>query len=118
MQAEGKTHVVSTRMCRRAFFGILMLSLVVTLATRTVHLPSLHTIFVKASRAQAVRQHLDRDAVPWAPPVPVFTTLQPPVFYPYIAPAGTLATILPLDESLYNRPPPLGQGELFAAKSL
>lgn len=80
--------------------------LTVSLATRTFEVVVAHRASVSSGDAQAMRQHMDRDATRWMPPVPLFTFLQAPSFYPYVAPAGPpLATVL-FDESLYNRPPP------------
>lgn len=80
--------------------------LTVSLATRTFRLKTPHGISVTSGEAQAKRQHMDRDAARWVPPVPIFAILQVPTFYPYAAPAGPpLASVL-FDESLYNRPPP------------
>ena len=86
--------------------GLAICALTVSLATRTFRLTIPQTLTVQSGAAQATRQHLDRDAVKWVPPVPVFTTLQAPAFYPRFAPAGPpLPTVL-FDESLSNRPPP------------
>jgi hypothetical protein len=87
--------------------ALLVLSLSVSLATRVFHL----NLNVSASAAvypsasQAVRQHMDRDALHWAPPVPNLAVLQAPSFYPRIAPAGSPVVAL-FHEILYNRPPP------------
>jgi hypothetical protein len=91
---------------RQALVGVLMLALVVTLATRTFHVTIPHGATVRSGAAQAMRQHLDRDAVGWIPPTSVLTALRPPTFYPHVAPAGPPLGVLLLDESLYNRPPP------------
>jgi len=81
-------------------------SLTVSLATRTFRLKVAHDVTVSSADGQAMRQHLDRDAANWVPPVLTYTALQLPTFYPYVAPAGPpLATVL-FDKSLYNRPPP------------
>ena len=90
----------------RVFVGILLFSLVVTLATRTFHVAIPQGVTIRSGAAQAMRQHLDRDAVRWVPPVPILTALQAPTFYPHVAPAGSPLGVLLLDESLYNRPPP------------
>ena len=83
-----------------------MLCLVLSLATRTFRMTVPHGVTVQSGVAHAVRQHLDRDAVGFARPVPVVATLQAPFFYPYVAPAGPPLGVLLLDESLSNRPPP------------
>jgi hypothetical protein len=90
---------------RGAIIGIVMFSMVVSLATRTFH----QTIpqGVTAHSAQGMRQHMVRDAARWVPPVFVYTAQHAPVFYPHVAPAGpSVPTILLIDEGLYNRPPP------------
>lgn len=80
--------------------------LTVSLATRTFRLAIPQTVKVQSGDFQAVRQHLDRDAVPWAAPLPVLSTLPLPVFYPRFAPAGPPIPGVLFDESLSNRPPP------------
>jgi len=91
----------------RVFIIILAIcGLTVSLATRTFRLRITVGVSVTSGDAQAMRQHLDKDAARWVPPVPIFAALQLPTFYPYVAPAGPpLASVL-FDESLYNRPPP------------
>jgi hypothetical protein len=92
---------------RRAFLYVVMLSLVVSLATRTFHQTVPQGVVAHANTAQAVRQHMVRDAARWVPPIFIYTTQQAPVFYPRVAPAGPpLPTLLLIEESLYNRPPP------------
>lgn len=80
--------------------------LTVSLATRTFRLTVSHGITAQNAEPHAMRQHLDRDAAQWAPPVAILTTLQPPVFYPRLAPAGPPIPSVLFDESLSNRPPP------------
>jgi len=107
----GQPHNRSTMMqaayvCRVFIIVLAICGLTVSLATRTFRLKIHESVTVSSGDAQGMRQHLDRDAAQWVPPVPVFAALQPPTFYPYVAPAGPpLASVL-LDESLYNRPPP------------
>jgi hypothetical protein len=91
---------------RRVFVGVVLFSLVTTLATRTFHVSIPHGITAQSGAAQAMRQHLDRDAARWVPPTPIFTALLTPTFYPHVAPAASPLGVLLLDESLYNRPPP------------
>jgi hypothetical protein len=80
--------------------------LTVSLATRTFRLTIPHGVTAQSADSHPVRQHMDRDAAQWAPHVPILSTLQIPVFYPRVAPAGPpLPTVL-FDESLSNRPPP------------
>ena len=85
---------------------MLLLSLTVSLATRTFRLKIPHRVTVESNAPQAMRQHMDRDAVRWTPPAPVLIALDAPSFYPYIAPAGPPLPVLLFDKSLYNRPPP------------
>ncbi|HXY10632.1 MAG TPA: hypothetical protein VEI52_22535 [Terriglobales bacterium] len=86
--------------------GFAICGLTVSLATRTFRLKVPHGVSVISGGAQAMRQHMNRDADRWVPPVPLFTPLQVPTFYPYVAPAGPpLASVL-FEEKLYNRPPP------------
>jgi hypothetical protein len=80
--------------------------LTVSLATRTFRLTFPQTPTAQSKVAQATRQHLDRDASTWVPPVPILTALQAPVFYPRVAPAGPPIPSVLFDESLSNRPPP------------
>lgn len=77
-----------------------------SLATRTFRLTISAGITAQSVDSHAVRQHMDRDAVQWALPVPVLCDLQAPVFYPRFAPAGPPLPAVLFDESLSNRPPP------------
>src|SRR5580704_15838308 len=81
---------------------VLIFSLCVSLATRTfrTHLPQRVTI--QSNSAQAIRQHMDRDAVRWVPVVPVLFALDAPSFYPHVAPAGPPLPVLLFEKSLYN----------------
>ena len=85
-------------------FAVAALS--VSVATRTFQhsFPQSHT--VKSSSPQPMRQHLDRDAVRWFPPAPVFTSLQIPCSYLNVAPVEPPAITVLFDQSLSNRPPP------------
>ena len=94
------------RSLRRALVTLLLLSLVVSLATRTFHLKVTQTVSVESGASQAMRQHLDRDAVRWTAPVVHYAVLDAPAFYPRVAPAGPPVRALLIDENLYNRPPP------------
>jgi drug/metabolite transporter (DMT)-like permease len=92
---------------RWALVGVVMLCLVVTLATRTFHdTTSSNSTTVQSSSPQAVRQHMDRDAVRWAAAVAIIAVAEAPTFYPRLAPAGPPLPTLLLEENLYNRPPP------------
>ena len=92
---------------RVAFVCVVMSSLVLSLATRTFGGTASRSIVVQSNSPQAMRQHMDRDAVRWAAPVAKLVVSQAPTFYPHVAPAGpTLPTLL-LEENLFNRPPPV-----------
>lgn len=92
---------------RWALVSVVMLSLVAALATRTFHDgTSSNSTTVQSSSLQAMRQHMDRDAVRWAAPVATLAVAQAPTFYPRVAPAGPSLPTLLLEENLYNRPPP------------
>jgi hypothetical protein len=91
---------------RGALIGIVMFCLILSLATRTFHLTNSQSVTVQSSAARGMRQHMNRDAVGFVPPVPVFSTFRAPTAYPYVAPAGPPLAVILLDESLYNRPPP------------
>ena len=80
--------------------------LTVSLATRTFRLTMPHGVTAQCADSHAVRQHMDRDAAQWAPPVPLLSTPPAPVFYPRVAPAGPPIPGVLFDESLSNRPPP------------
>lgn len=106
---EPRNRDVVPGLCHRWQRFIIVLAicgLTLSLATRTFRGNIFQGVGVSSGAAQAMRQHLDRDAARIVPPVPLFTTLQLPTFYPYVAPAGPpLASVL-FDKSLYNRPPP------------
>ncbi len=91
---------------RLALVSVVMFSLVLTLATRTFRGTTSHSIAVQSNSPQAMRQHMDRDAVRWAAPVAKITVAQVPMFYPRVnSDEPPLPTFL-IKESLYNRPPP------------
>jgi len=77
-----------------------------TLATRTFHVTLSYNTAVQSGDSQAVRQHMDRDAIRWAAPVAKVTVSQAPTFYSRVAPTGPPLPTLFLEKSLYNRPPP------------
>jgi hypothetical protein len=87
-------------------FALAVLSLTVSLATRTFHTSIHHSTSVHTNAPTAMRQHLDKDAAPV--PVPVYRAamLDAPEFYPRFAAAGPPVAGLQLDQHLYNRPPP------------
>jgi hypothetical protein len=91
---------------RWALVSVVLLSLVMTLATRTFHGTISRDTTAQSGASQAMRQHMDRDAVRWAAPVAKVTLLLAPTFYPRVAPAGPPIPTLLIEENLYNRPPP------------
>jgi hypothetical protein len=92
---------------RWVLVSVLMFSLVVTVATRTFHVAVPHSATVQSNSPQAMRQHMDRDAVRWVAPIAKIVAVTFPTFYPRVALVGpTLPTLLLLEDSLYNRPPP------------
>jgi hypothetical protein len=90
----------------RLVIALAIVGLTCSLATRTFRLTIPHGIIVQSADAHAMRQHQDRDAVRWTPPVLVSVVLAVPTFYPHVAPAGPPLPVLLLDNPLYTRPPP------------
>jgi hypothetical protein len=91
----------------RVFIVVLAIcGLSVSLATRTFHLNFPQGTTVNSHVEQPMRQHLDRDAMQWMAPIPVFTVFAVPTFYLPVAPAVPSLPSVLFDESLSNRPPP------------
>jgi len=88
------------------FVSVVMFSLVVTLATRTFHDTTFESATVHSNSPQAVRQHMDSDAVGWVSPVSEIAAEQAPTFYARLVPAGPALPTFLIEENLYNRPPP------------
>jgi hypothetical protein len=80
--------------------------LTVSLATRTFRLTIPHGLTAQSAESHAMRQHLDRDAAQWVPPILILTPLQVPVFHPRVAPTELPIPSVIFDESLSHRPPP------------
>jgi hypothetical protein len=91
---------------RLVFVSVVLSSLVLSLATRTFHETASNSTTIQSGSLQAMRQHLDRDAVRWTAPVAKIAVAQAPTFYPRVAPAGPPLPTLLVEENLYNRPPP------------
>jgi hypothetical protein len=106
MQPSAEFRVAKHLLWRVLIVVVAIGGLTVSLATRTFRLTIPHVITVQSNAQQPMRQHLDRDAVPWIPPYPVLTTLQVPTFYPPVAPVAPPIPGTVFDESFYNRPPP------------
>ncbi len=97
------------RVLRRWEVAVVLLAicgLTVSVATRTFRTKFSTGAIVKSISGEPVRQHMDRDAEKWVPPVSTLTVLEVPVFYPRFAPAGPPLSSLYYEESLSNRPPP------------
>jgi len=98
------------RALRRWEVAVIVLAicgLTVTVVTRTFRTRFSTGTIVKSISGQPVRQHMDRDAANWVPPVATLVSvLQVPVYYPRFAPAGPPLPHLYYEESLSNRPPP------------
>jgi hypothetical protein len=86
--------------------GLTICALTASLVTRTFRVQALQNATAQSNSPQAVRQHLDRDATQWAPPVLHFTPLPVFAFSPHAPSVWLRFPSLLLDESLYNRPPP------------
>ena len=91
---------------RLAVVGVVIVALTGSLATRVFHGTFDQSWCVRSGTAQAMRQHLDRDALGWTAPVVHYAILDAPAFYPRVAPAGPPVRALLIEENLYNRPPP------------
>jgi hypothetical protein len=109
MKKTGKADLMagSALSWRGALIGLVMFSLIISLATRTFHQTIPQGVTVHSNPTQAMRQHMVRDAVRWVPPILVYTAHLAPVFYPHVAPAGPpVPALLLIEDNLYNRPPP------------
>ncbi len=91
---------------RRLVILLAIVGISCSLATRTFRLSASNGLTAHDATSQGMRQHLDRDAVRWTPPVQVSIDLKAPTFYPRVAPAGPPLPGIVLDDPLYNRPPP------------
>jgi hypothetical protein len=108
MQEWGKYEVSKCGSLRWRILVVVLsvFALTISLSTRTFRLTVPQVVTAQSNAPQAVRQHLDRDAVRWLPSAPVLTFLQAPTFYPHVAPAGPPLPAILFHESFYNRPPP------------
>lgn len=94
------------RILMRTIACLLILVLGTSLATRVFHITLSSGVSVQSHSPQAKRQHMDKDAANWVPPISHDAGYSPVSFYPRIAPAGPPLPSLQFDERLYNRPPP------------
>jgi hypothetical protein len=88
------------------FVGVVLFSLVVTLATRNFADTTFHSATVQSHSPHAMRQHMDSDAVGWAFTVLKIVMEPAPTFYARVAPTGPPLPTFHVEENLYNRPPP------------
>jgi len=94
---HGRLFVIALAIC----------GLTVSLATRTFRLKVQSGSSVTSNSIEAKRQHLQRDAAEWTPPVMIQSPLSVPVSYSSIElPRLESPLVVPVEESLYNRPPP------------
>ncbi len=84
--------------------GVVIAALTVSVATRNSIPRIAHSIETQAQSTQAVRQHLDTDAAEWGPPAARIVS-EVVTFCPPVSP-GAPPIPRPLEENLYNRPPP------------
>lgn len=82
-------------------------ALVVSLASRTIHLSAVTDPTVQSDSPKAKIQHLNKDAVQWSAPVASFLLFRLVVLALEIRPGKNFPLPLQLDHCLYNRPPPL-----------
>lgn len=101
--------LIGSRVWRSAWIAIAIFSLICSLATR-YYAPAtsqVHTAkSVERRSLEPKRQHLDRDATRWVAPVASFASLEPETVGARVPHAELLPSMVVLDESLYNRPPP------------
>lgn len=90
---------------RWTLVNVVLFSLCFSLVTR-FHSDVSSATSVRCLSPNSVRQHMDRDAVPWTAPVPRYATLDAPNFHPYVPPTDLPLLISLLEQNLYNRPPP------------
>jgi hypothetical protein len=87
--------------------SLAVLTLTISLASRTVELRLSAQTSVGSQAHQAKIQHRDRDAFGWAPPLansePFYVSVSPQP----VAPEKTPNLSEEVDHCLYNRPPPL-----------
>lgn len=91
---------------RVAVHVLILVALTGSLTTRVFHATIDHSQSVQSSAAQAMRQHMDRDAAEWVRPAPVLSVLHVPAFYFHVVPADQPFPNLLLEYSLHKRPPP------------
>lgn len=88
-------------------FIIVAISLLtVSLGTRTRTAAISHGITAQSQLPNAMRQHLDTDAIEWVAPVAAIVAFEIVYFRPPVWRSGSPIPSVFLVPSLYNRPPP------------
>ena len=92
---------------RGLVISLACVALVVSLASRTIHLSAVDNPAVQSDSPRAKIQHLVKDAVQWTAPVASFFLFWVVVVSFRAASEKNHPVPLGLDTCLYNRPPPL-----------
>ncbi len=88
-------------------FIIVAISLLtVSLGTRTSTAVISHGVTAQSQLPNAMRQHLDTDAIGWVAPVAAIVAFAIVYFRPPVWRSGPRILSVLLELSLYNRPPP------------
>lgn len=99
----------ASRSAMRVYWIAIVLSIVAltaNVATRTSVVRFQHNVSINSQASISSRQHLDGDAMEWAPPVATDLVAEAVSFYPLISPAGPPVAGVLFEDALYNRPPP------------
>ena len=109
MPLLGDSQVAEGRLfCWRGLLvSIACFALVVSLASRTIHLSLADNPTVQSHSLKAKIQHLNKDAAQWTRLVAGFLLFWLAIASLEILPVGKPLLPLHLDNCLYNRPPPL-----------
>jgi hypothetical protein len=86
---------------------VAVLSLVVSLASRTIHLSVVDNPTAQSDSPQAKIQHLNKDAAQWTAPTASFLLFRLFSTSLHAVPAEKPFLSLHVDACLYNRPPPI-----------
>ena len=92
---------------RGLVISLACLALVVSLASRTIHLSAINDPTAQSDAPKAKIQHLNKDAVQWTAPVASFLFFWLAVTSIQAASDEKPPVPLHLGSCLYNRPPPL-----------
>jgi hypothetical protein len=109
MPLLGNSPVARRRMMswRGLVISLACLALIVSLASRTIHLSAIDDPIVQPDSPKAKIQHLVKDAVQWTAPVASFLLFWVVVICFRTVSEENHLVSLHLDTCLYNRPPPL-----------